>query len=143
MKQFLKSVDKYLFLIVVTLSGIATYFESIFFLTHSLFPTIYITFIILVLLSAIFLADKSWTKYIKIAVLSFHLVIHGLFLLTFPIGMVFAVIGSYFLAFKIWLTVYVPSGLVALSNLYLIKQLYPKLNNVNKQRKRRYNKIRK
>lgn len=100
MKQFLKRIDKYLFFIVVTLSGIVTYFGSNFLIDNPRFPIIYITIIVFVLLSAIFLQDKSWYKYIKTAVLTFHLVIHGLFLLTFPIGMVFAVIGSYYLAFR-------------------------------------------
>lgn len=45
---------------VDALSGVVTYFGSCFFIDDAFLPVIYITMIVLVLLSAIFLQDKSW-----------------------------------------------------------------------------------
>lgn len=50
------------------------------------------------------------------------LILTGIFTMTLPMGIVFALTGSYVLAIKIFLTVYLPVALVGLANLNLIQR---------------------
>lgn len=70
-------------------------------------------------IAVLFVAQKT-TKSIRMqqVFLLLFLVFHGLVSLSLPIGMVFALTGSYWLAFKIFVIFYLPSIILVWLNLY-------------------------
>lgn len=112
-KVFGIKVSKFVF--ALSLSILAAYHKLRYFQLSSRSQLIYL--IVLLLGLAFILLKKKF--FVKLFLAS-HLVFHGLFLLTLPMGMVFALTGgSYWFPLEIFLIFYLPS-LVAF---YLIFKL--------------------
>ena len=78
----------------------------------------YSMFSLLLLLGVFFTRKQSFFSRIQQVVLLLFLILHGLISLTLPIGIVFALTGSYWLALKVFVTFYLPSIMLVWINLY-------------------------
>lgn len=78
----------------------------------------YSVFRLLLLLGVFLTRKQSFFSRIQQVVLLLFLILHGLISLTLPIGIVFALTGSYWLALKVFITFYLPSIMLVWVNLY-------------------------
>lgn len=78
----------------------------------------YSVFSLLLLLGVFLTRKQSFFSRIQQVVLLLFLILHGLISLTLPIGIIFALTGSYWLALKVFMTFYLPSILLVWINLY-------------------------
>lgn len=78
----------------------------------------YSVFSLLLLLGVFLTRKQSFFSRIQQVVLLLFLILHGLISLTLPIGIVFALTGSYWLALKVFVTFYLPSIMLVWINLY-------------------------
>lgn len=121
MKNLFQWLNPYLFFLAVLLNGVVIYQKLIFLNENSKFNFYYLISLIVVILFYVFVKNQSWRQYLEKITLWVHLIFHGVFLVTFPIGMIFALIGSYLLAAKVFFFFYLPSALLFLFNFYLVK----------------------
>lgn len=123
MKSILLYINKYLFTITLIINAVIIYHKLNFFDTYPVIVNAYIIFMGIALLSSLLFGNKAWYIYPRQLILWIHVLLHGLFLLTFPMGTVFALIASYVFTLKVWLIFYLPSGLAFLLNMYVIKSI--------------------
>ncbi len=110
MKNSSGFIKKHLTEITLLVNALVSYHKLYFFADSiSNVGWIYLLGLVAILLLAYIL--PSYKVAILRLVLLAHLIFHGLFSLSLPIGMVFALIGSYYLAGKIFLIFYLPSFL--------------------------------
>lgn len=115
-KQLLKEKKKVSYSLVLGLNVIVTYFLLRFFGGEKIYVK---TVLVGLVLFFILLKTLYFNWYVKL-LLMLHLLFAGLVMLSFPMGMVFAVIGSYFLAFQIAVTIYLPILLLVFLNSYFL-----------------------
>ena len=76
-----------------------------------------------ILIVAYIIGQKEYLYIASKGLNIFYLAMSGLFLITYPIGLVFALTGGVRLALKITFMVYAPTALVVLSNYIVFKRL--------------------
>lgn len=123
MKINLPFSNKYFFMILLLINGAATYHKISFFAPKSVFRMPYLAVLVLILLSSLVVFDKPWYKYVRWITLGGHAVFHGVFLLSLPIGIVFALTGSYLLALQVLVVFYLPSALALFLNIRALKDM--------------------
>lgn len=108
--------------LVYLINGLVTYFKMAFLIERSPLPGAYLVFMIVFVLIWLAFGTRPGYRTLERIVLWLHNLVHGILILTLPIGMVFALTGSYTLAFQVFFLVYFSSALVIFINLYYLKK---------------------
>lgn len=123
MKSIIVFINKYLLIFSLIINGSVTLHKLEFFISSLILSLSYIIILSMAFFIIYATKLKPISKCLNLIILWIHLVLHGIFLITFPVGIVFALIGSYLLAFQITLLFYIPSAIVVFFNIYVIKNM--------------------
>lgn len=95
---------------------VITYFRMFFFQLE----VFYLVGMLICFILLLILRRSVYFHRLTQVILGLHLVFHGMVMLSLPVGLVFALIGSYWLALKVLVTIYLPSLLLVFLNSYLL-----------------------
>lgn len=120
MKKHSLPLNTHILSIILLVNGIITWDKLRFFGLNPVHIRFYILFMPGIYPLALLLKNRPGGKLFLSLVFGGHGLVHGLVLLTLPMGMVFALTGSYLLALEILLRFYLPSGLAFMLSFYAL-----------------------
>lgn len=115
--------NKYFFPAVLFFNGAGAYHKMNFFAPNSMFVKVYLFVFAALLLSSLIAGNEAWFWYVKWVVLGVHALFHGMFLLSLPMGLVFALTGSYLLALQVFVVFYLPSAIALFLDIYMFRRM--------------------